>query len=148
MELEHIVSKDVILIAIKNKDHQYLLYYDKDWECEFFPHYPMQDYDNEDYIKENLSKDLNIDKKMIHVASNRGGTQHVKYNPVAKEYRLYNYTLYNVIIDDMPQFMKTDFEYNGKKYYWKTIAQMRADDMMGIKNIDIIDYVDSFNVYY
>lgn len=147
MKLNHIVSKNVALIAIKNENCQYLLYYDKDWVCEFFPHYPMQDYDNEDYIKENLSKDLNIDKKTIHVAY-RGYSQHVKYNPIAKEDRLYNHTLYNVIIDDMPQFMKTDFECNGKKYCWKTIAQMLVNDTMRTKNHDIIDFVDSFNIYY
>ena len=157
MELKHILSKDVILIAIKNKDHQYLLYYDKDWKCEFFPHYPMQDYDNEEYVKENISKDLNIsklkflrriNKKMIHVVSHGGHYQHVKYNPVAKEDRLYNYTLYDVIIDDMPQFMKTDFECNGKKYCWRTIDQMFADDTMRTKNRDIINFVGSFNVHY
>lgn len=135
------------LVAVKNSfdkfPNKFLLYYDKDWDCEFFPNYPTADYDNEDNIRIRLANDLKINSEFIHLkfADRKAQT---KYKPSAKEERIYEHTLYEATIDHMPaDMMENSFTRDGKIYCWKTIEQMKSDQKIKEKNSEVVEFVNS-----
>lgn len=140
-------AKKFTLVIIKNSfgnfPNKFLLYYDKDWDCEFFPNYPTSDYDNEDNIRIRLADDLKINSQSIHLKFADKKVQ-TKYKPSAEEERIYEHTLYEAIIDYMPKdMMKNSFTRNGKIYCWKTIEQMKSDKKIMEKNSEVIEFVNS-----
>lgn len=59
-----------------------------------------------------------------------------------KKNKVYVHNFYLVTIEHFPEYMTKDtFECDGKRYYWKSIADMEQDTDVRKKNQDILNFV-------
>lgn len=134
------------IVAIKDTFHahanRFLLYYDTQWDCRFFPSYKTAE-ENESSIRERLSHELKLDPESIVLEPITEVTQK-KFAPHAKVERVYSHTLYLASIQDFPENLKQDeFEIDGKKYCWMSIPQMEQDHKIQERNMEVVGLVKS-----
>lgn len=132
------------LVAIKDTFDEYpnkfLLYYDRDWRCNFFPNYHTTDNNVEDIINK-LSNELKIPKDNIKLEYKTMRIQE-KFSERHKEKRVYEHILFNAKISDFPENLKDDkFEIDGKRYCWMSIAEMENDFEIKQRNMDVVSLV-------
>lgn len=132
------------LVAIKDTFDKYpnkfLLYYDRDWKCNFFPNYHTTDNNVED-IKERLSNQLRIPKDSIELEYKTTRIQK-KFSEKHKEKRVYEHKLFHAKIDDFPELMTEDkFEIGDVSYRWMSIAEMENDFEIKKRNLDVVGLV-------
>lgn len=140
-EVEHPYSIIAIKDSFNKYPNRYLLYYDRNWDCSFFPNYKTAEADNENNIRQRLSAELKLGVENITVEK-RGFSIHTKYSVRSKQYKTYAHTLYQVVLDVFPKQLKADtFIIDGKQYCWRTICEMEADKQIQEKNLDVVAFV-------
>ena len=87
------------IIIIKNKNNEYLQYYDKRWGSNLFDEYTKQDIINVVVDK------LNIPSGNL-VCSYPGNKVHRKFSESAKIEKKYHHYFYHIDIKNMPDVMK------------------------------------------
>lgn len=132
------------LVAIKDTFDKYpnkfLLYYDKDWKCNFFPNFHTTD-NNEEDIKERLSNQLKISKEKIQLEYKTTRIQK-KFSEKHKENRVYEHKLFVANISEFSEQMKNNkFEIDGVSYKWMSIAEMENDFEIKKRNLDVVGLV-------
>lgn len=136
---EHITGTfhEFSLLAITNPENKYLQVYDERWNCYLFPYYKTVD-ENKTNIDTRASELLNKEVTTNHVAY----TVHCKYSVSDEVYKQYKHTLYKVDLSNVPENMVDDtFIIEGKRYAWKSIKELEADQNTMDKNDDVIAFV-------
>jgi hypothetical protein len=133
--------------AIKNnrESGKYLLYKNKRWKCWFFPDYSCLDGDY-DIDKEKssicacLRRDLDVidDNIDIEYIGNEISHKHSIPDRIEKKYKFHFFMVNNIKISSAKN---CSFQFNGKKYKWKTLDQMYASNNIVKKNEDVLDYI-------
>lgn len=111
-----------------NSDSKFLVYYDKDWKCWFFPNYKTIARGNVANLIKVLQNDLGID-----VAGNLKYLYrcvHYKYSEESKEVLPYDHTLYLCKLKELP-----DVQGN---YKWLTVSEMLNDERIRKVNADVV----------
>lgn len=137
------------LVAIKDTFNTYpnrfLLKHDDDWKCDLFFSFPTKDEENEDIdnIKRRLSHLLKVPESEISVEYVDEALQ-TKFSQREKIMKAYDHRLYHAEIAEFPSFEKADtFEVDGIAYKWETIEEMKKDDDIREKNLDVVNFVSA-----
>lgn len=134
------------IIAIRDDFNEYsnrfLVYDDPDWECKLFLNYHNNEINNEEYIKDHISRDFKINKDDISVYYKDSKVSQ-KISGRDKKKKTYSHKLFLVKIKNFPDYMKNDeFEDDtSRHFYWKSIAELESDKDAMEKNNDIITFV-------
>ena len=136
--------EDLLNIVIKDSfdkfPNRFLVYEDKRWDCDFFLNY-KENPNNENFIKEHISRELKIDMDDIELTF-VAQKIHDKYSETAKENKVYSHKFYMADIKSFPEYMKADsFECDGRSYHWRSLAELELDDNVQKKNLDILNFV-------
>lgn len=141
---EHPHSIVLIKDTFKANSNRFLVYYDSRWECRLFPNYATITGDfskDEKNIVKHLQMELKIpEDKMESVFEFE--RVHEKYSPTSNENKCYRHRFYRFIINEFTDItMQDEFEIDGKKYFWMSIAEMEADKKIMERNKDVVGFV-------
>lgn len=140
------VTHPFSLIAIKNSfekfPNQFLLYFDNKWDCWFFPNYATKDKeeDNRNNIVERISNELKVEKSDIQIQLTGERTQ-IKYSPSDDQKKCYNHKLYQVDFPFTKALQLKQFEIDGKLFRWMSPEEMRKNDKIRERNLEVVDFV-------
>ena len=135
---------NIILIKNSKVSGKYLLFKSKRWKCWLFPNYHCLNGSfnlaaEMEHIRECLKRDVNtsgnIDLEYL------GNEISYKYSVSDKIDKKYNFHYFQIINIELHSRKKWCFRFNGKRYCWKTLAQMYSDKNIVKKNEDVLDYV-------
>lgn len=132
------------IIAISD-DNRYLLYYDVNWNCDFFPNHAIADNEDENMrlLSTYLSSNFGIPESDFNLTRVTGESRE-KYSTEHCENRFYDYTLYKASIIRMPDAWKAgSFHLQSKDCKWMTTDQMMKDPVIGKVNDDVVGMVKS-----
>ena len=139
-EIVHNHSIVIIKDSFDKFPNRFLVYEDKRWNCDFFLNY-KENPNNENFIKEHISRELKIDMDDIELTF-IAQKIHDKYSETAKENKVYSHKFYRADIKSFPEYMKADsFECDGRSYHWRSLAELELDDNVQKKNFDILNFV-------
>lgn len=145
-EIENLnmIQHDHSLVVISNSqlcdEKTFLVYYDERWDCKLFLNYKTQDRNNEAFIIDKVSADLQVDKNKMNIRYVTSRVQE-KYSVSHAENRVYNHRLYEVQINDGLPKNEIDFIINDKHYYWMSVLEMEKDFNIVKKNMEVVDFV-------
>lgn len=148
--LEEIKNMDEVkssysLVAIKDSFNEYptrfLVYYDEEWDCWFFPNYKTANENDAESVKERISLEIKIDSRCLsikeiasQIITKTHPTKHINKN--------YHHTLYLVKAESFPENEKQDsFTQDGRQYKWLSIHDMEIDKDIWDKNGSIIAFI-------
>lgn len=140
------VTHPFSLVAIKNTfeefPNQFLLYFDNKWDCWFFPNYDTKEdeNDNQDNILNRISNELKVDKSKIDI-NFRGEETHTKFSPSVGQKKCYYHRLYQVELPLDSSFQIKQFEIDNRVYRWMSPEEMRKNEKIQDKNLDIVEFV-------
>lgn len=136
------MGKHAILV-IKNKN-KYLQYYDENWKSYLFLNCRINDKDDIEIIKDNISQKLNIERDIIQ-CNYIGLKKHLKYSESHKTIKEYEHFFYNV---NFPNNALEDLksELKNKKYKLFTYQELLNDERIMQVNSDIVGYIKEFNL--
>ena len=136
----NLIQHNHSLVIIKHSEH-YLLYDDERWQCKLFLNYKTQKVNNEQFILNAVSKDLDIDVSSLSCQYIASRIQE-KYSVSHNENRVYNHKLYIMTIQPLlPMMEKDNFVINNKHYYWMTLDDMMNDSDIQEKNSEVVEFV-------
>ncbi|WP_418747600.1 hypothetical protein [Frisingicoccus sp.] len=139
-EIVHGHSIVVIKDTFNRFSNRFLVYEDNRWNCNFFVNY-KDNPNNEAFIINHISSELKIevdDIKLSFIAQKI----HEKYSETAKERKVYSHKFYLATISNFPEDMEKDsFEFDGRLYHWKSIAELERNKDVQRKNLDILNYI-------
>jgi hypothetical protein len=140
MDSKNLSRHSIVLIKDTFKyGRRYLVYYDERWDCLLFPNYRHHD-DNINFLNDVLKEDFNTDFLVGYL----GNKIHQKFSVSAGKDKIYRHKFYTAS-GKLPKFMQEDFfEINGKKFYWKTLEELKENPDVLKKNSDIIGYVEEY----
>lgn len=126
------------IIIIKNKNEEYLQYYDNKWDCYLFPNCEMDDNLNIKNIEKTISG-LNVDIIDISLKMDK---VHTKFSQSAKINKEYHHYFYLVKINDDKNIMvNKEVVINGVKYKWFSYKELLDDERIKEVNSDIVGFV-------
>ena len=124
--------------------NRYLLYYDADWDCWFFPNRRSTPdiQDDERDLRNYLSVEFKVSAQDCELAM-RGTEESTKYSTEHDEERHYRYRIYSGDVQTLPEHWSLDgeFEIGGQRCMWMTIAEMLADERIHAVNYDVVTAV-------
>lgn len=142
-EITHPFSIIVIKDTFSKYPNKFLLYYDNRWACKLFLNYRTNsgtNSDNEENIRIHLSNELKLPLEKIKIKYCLTRIQK-KFSVSDKICKCYEHRVYYVEIPFRPFIKKTEFEIDGKYYYWMTMSEMEQDKEIQSKNLDVVDLV-------
>lgn len=140
------VTHPFSLVAIKNTfeefPNQFLLYLDSKWDCWFFPNYATKEdeIENRENIIERISNELKVDKSSIEI-NLCGEETHMKYSPADGQKKCYYHKLYQASLPLGTEFHLKEFEIEGKLYRWMSKEEMRKNNKIIEKNLEVVEFV-------
>lgn len=139
------------LVAIKNTFDEYsnkfLLYYDEEWQVEFFPAFRTVNNDvyNIDNIKKRLSENLKIKADKIDVTFLIEKTNRTKPSAEDEIEKVYDHRYYQATISEFPDCLKESTTIiDGRRYIWMTFQDMKKNTNIMKKNKDIIQIFEEY----
>ena len=129
------------IIVIKNKNNEYLQYYDERWNSFLFMNCKLDDNFNENTIIDYVSEKLNIEKENISCFY-IGDKVHKKYSVSALKEKEYHHYFYKVDID----INQNDFQIGDIKYCWYSYEKLKNDKRIMEVNSDIVSFIKEFNL--
>lgn len=125
------------IIVIKNKDNQYLQYYDKRWNSKLFPNCKLDDVDHLTTVTNKVHDILGVSPMSITVRR-VGIKTHKKFSESDKMEKEYTHEFYVVSIEE---------EYNlPEDYCFMTYDDMLNDRRIMECNSDIISFIKEFHL--
>lgn len=129
------------IIVIKNKDNEYLQYYDNRWDSYLFLNYKLNDNFNNEIIINFVSNKLNISKEDI-LCKYISDKIHTKYSVSYGKEKQYHHFFYEVEIKNIPNVMNNkQFEINDIKYVWYSYEYLINNKRIQEVNSDIVGFI-------
>lgn len=130
------------IIVIKNKNNEYLQYFDRRWDSLLFPNCKLGEQFNNDTIVDYVSEILKIDINYIKCSK-----VHIKFSESAKKMKEYDYFIFSIKIIKMPDVMNQEtFNINGLNYVWYSYNELVNDERMQKVNSDIVGFIKELNL--
>ena len=134
------------IIIIKNKENEYLQYYDQKWDCYLFLNSKMENKEDIESIYNKMKEMLNIEREDVEI-SFVGEKIHKKFSESDKIEKEYQHFFYKEnILKNIEEFNKKEFECFGVKYKWFSFKEFENDERIQKVNSDIIQFVKSFDI--
>ena len=135
------------IIIIKNEKGEYLQYYDNRWSSYLFPNLKMTSEFNENYIKAEISKKLEISTNQMKIKYLMD-KKHKKFSESAKIEKEYHHYFYLIDISKITSDMKhKQFTINRVQYKWFSVNELESDKRIQEVNSDIVGYVLNVKMY-
>lgn len=129
------------IIIIKNEEGEYLQYYDNRWNSYLFLNLKMTSEFNENYIKAEISKKLEIPTDHINVKYLMD-KRHKKFSESAKIEKEYHHYFYLIDIGEITNETKhKQFIINEIQYKWFSKSELESDERIQEVNSDVVGYV-------
>lgn len=129
------------IMIIRNKEGEYLNYFDNRWNSYLFLNSKIYDYPEENTETKYIADKLNIAEKNIDISMIYEKI-HTKYSESAKKNKEYHHYFYNVLIKQAPHFFtKKEFTINEIKYRWFSMKELQEDKRIQKVNSDIVEIV-------
>lgn len=139
------MSKHAIIV-IKNKNNEYLQYFDKRWNSFLFPNCKLGEQFNNDTIVDYVSEILKIDRNYVE-CSYIEEKVHTKFSESAKKMKEYDHFIFSIKIIEMPEIMKQEtFNINGSNYKWYSYNELINDERIQEVNGDVVDFIKELNL--
>lgn len=142
----NIISSSIVAITQPGipDSNRYLLYYDKGWDCWFFPNRRSTPDVQDD--ERDLQYYLNVEFKIPLTDCSldlHGTKESVKFSTEHNEERHYLYRIYSCHLQVIPQMWSAEdgFEVGGHQCKWMTIAEMLQDKCIHEVNDDVVTAV-------
>ena len=131
------------IIAIRNRNNQYLIYYDEGWACDFFPnHATASPETNEARSAEYLQHNFGLPEATCPLDLVAEGSEAKPSTEHGNELRYYEYKLYRATVTEMPDgWDAPEFLTQGKRCKWLTLDEMMADQRTNGINHYVISLV-------
>lgn len=133
-EINPLLVKKYSILCITYGDlARYLVYYDKDWDCWFFPNFKTSDRGNVANLVQQTRKVLCIDisghiRRLYWCV-------HYKYSEPTKSVLPYEHTLYLCRLEEQPQIPDD--------YKWMSLSEMLSDERIRSVNGDVIAMIQA-----
>ncbi len=141
---EHPHSIVLIKDTFRPNSNRFLVYYDARWDCRLFLNYATITDDfskDEENIAKHLQMELKVPTDQMESAFEFEKV-HEKYSPTSNENKCYRHRFYKFIFNQFTdKIMQDEFEIDGKKFYWMSIAEMEADKKIMERNEDVVGFV-------
>lgn len=129
------------IMIIRNKEGEYLNYFDNRWNSYLFLNSKIYDYPEENTETKYIADKLTIAEKIINISMIYEKI-HTKYSESAKKNKEYHHYFYNVLIKPEPHFFtKKEFTINEIKYRWFSMKELQEDKRIQKVNSDIVEIV-------
>ena len=117
------------IIAIRNRNNQYLTYYDEGWKCDFFPNRATASPEtNEARLAEYLQHNFGLPENTCSLELVAEGSEAKPSTEHGNELRYYEYKLYRAVVKTMPEgWDAAEFRTQGKRCKWLTLDEMMAN---------------------
>lgn len=134
------MSKHAIII-IKNKNNEYLQYYDERWNTKLFLNTKITDLTTCDDIKNVIKDKLGLKTDDFSVTFLKE-IVHTKYSVSALKMKEYEHSFYLVCFKEYPLFMnEKNFNLAGVSYFWNSYNELLNDERVMETNSDIVSFV-------
>ncbi len=129
------------IIVIKNKNKEYLQYFDKEWNSYLFLNCKVEDENDTKKIEDEIINKLEVTKFDIIYKFDKIHTKYSQRDKIEKEYHHY---FYEVVIDELNKEMcNKEFMLNGIKFKWYKYDELLQDKRIQEVNSDIVGYIKS-----
>lgn len=153
IELSEVENEYRAIIVLRDEfnpySNKYLVYYDTVWNCYLCLHYSYnpnnEETESDNAILKRVSNELCIKPELLSVIS-ICKKDSCKHSYRTNETKFYHFHYYSTTInsDNTPDLMKQDeFEINEKKYYWKSIDELRNHKNTWERNSDVINFLEA-----
>lgn len=133
------------IIIIKNKQDEYLQYYDERWNSYLFLNIKILENFTDQDITDHLTNKLKLSNNNLK-CNYLTDIIHKKYSESAKKEKEYHHYFFNVDIEDIPSIIKQkEFSINNIKYSWYSIKELENDKRIKQVNSDIVNIVKELN---
>lgn len=134
------------IIVIKNKDNEYLQYFDKRWSSPLFPNCKLEEKFTNNTIIEYIERILKIDKSYVE-CTYIGEKIHTKFSESAKQMKEYDHFIFSIKIIEMSEIMRQGtFYINGLNYKWYSYNELINDERIQEVNGDIVGFIKEWNL--
>lgn len=126
------------LVVLKDERGRYLLKWDNRWKTYLFPYSRTKENDKEavfDFVR------TSIGYKPLKILKTESG-DFTKYSVSANMTKKYHHIFYNIAFESLSQSQKSAFKYNGVKYKWLSIDELKADKNIMAKNSETVKFVE------
>ncbi len=130
------------IIVIKNKNNEYLQYYDARWKSNLFLNCKLDDNYNDEVVRKYVSNLFGQDEVKCEYVDKIVHTKLSVPTGAAKEYQHYFYNV-NINLKDMDE---KEFDRNGIEYKWFSYDELLNDSRIQEVNHDIVDYIKELNM--
>lgn len=133
------------IIVIKNKNNEYLQYFDNRWDTLLFPNCKLIEQFNNN-VADYVSEILNIDQDYIRCIYIEEKV-HTKFSESAKRMKEYDHFIYSVELIKMPEIMiQKNFNINGVNYIWCSYSELINNERIQKVNGDIVGFIKQLNL--
>ena len=134
------MSKHAIIV-IKNKNNEYLQYYDERWNSYLFMNCKLNEGFNNDTIIDYVSDKFKTKKEKIS-CDYITDKIHTKYSVTSLKEKEYHHYFYKVNIS-IPE---EDFQIDNIKYRWYCYEDLKNDKRIMKVNSDIVGFIKELNL--
>lgn len=134
------------IIVIKNKENEYLQYFDDKWNSYLFLNCKMENKDDVKSIINEVRKCFAVSDESIK-CSFVGEKTHKKFSEKDKMEKEYTHYFYIVdLLEPIEKFSKDEFESLDRQYKWFAYDELLQDERIQKVNNDIVKYIKEFNI--
>lgn len=131
------------IIVIKNKNNEYLQYFDERWNSYLFLNCKLKENFEEEIIK-HISEKLKIDTIKCDYIGDKVHKKFSESDQIEKEYQHY---FFKVNIEPTIEIMENKyFEIDNTKYCWYSYDELKLDKRIQKVNSDIVEFIKEFNL--
>ena len=133
------MERKFAIIIIKNKNNEYLQYYDERWNSYLFLNCRIESEFDIEKIKEEIRTKLNIANIDIFYVIDKIHTKFSESDKIYKEYHHYFFTINMNEVND--EILNKEFIINDKKFKWYSYKELKEDKRIQEFNSDIVDFI-------
>lgn len=131
------------IIVIKNKNNEYLQYFEKKWDSYLFLNCKINNAEETKVVIEKIASCLNIESNQIE-CNYKGIRKHKKFSEKDKIEKKYIHIFFEVKINC--EINNNEFEINNIKYKWFSYEKLKNDDRIMQVNEDIVGFIKELNL--
>ena len=130
------------IIIIKNKNGEYLQYFDTKWDSYLFPNCKLISNNHEELINQYLIQNFDFLKDIKYSINYVMDKIHIKFSESAKVNKEYHHYFYSIDLQSIPSTMTSKtFTINDKVFKWFSLTEMLEDKRIQQVNSDIVGFI-------
>ncbi len=129
------------IIIIKNRQGEYLQYFDERWKSFLFPNCKLINDNHKELILECLKDKFNLNFTEIKI-NYITDKIHEKFSVSDKKIKEYHHYFYQIQYSELPnQYKSKTFINNNIKFAWFSLNKLESDERIQEVNSDIVGFI-------